>query len=117
MLCALFSERGKGFHQAALAARNGVLVKNAFFDRFIESADGLHHSFLRLGGVVRKEFARVGIGSAGGATDGAIAKAALLVLTIAFDLGLNVSQVFLQKFLFLLYDSGMLVPPQERYST
>jgi len=83
---ALFGQRCKGFHQAALAARNGVLVQHTFFDRFVEGADGLHHGLLGLGGVGAENFARGVIGSTGGATDVAVTQTTLFVLTIAFDL-------------------------------
>ena len=86
LLRALFGQRCKGFHQAALAARNGILVQHTFFGRFVQGADGEHHSLFGLGGVAGENFARGVIGSAGGATDIAVTQAALLVLTITFDL-------------------------------
>lgn len=92
LLRALFGQRCKGFHQAALAARDGVLVQHTLFSSLIQSADGLHDSLLGFGGVAGENFARGVIGSAGSATDIAVTQAALFVLTIAFDLRLNVSQ-------------------------
>lgn len=110
MLRALFGQRGKGFHQSALAARDGVLVQNSLFRRLVQNADRGHDRGFGFGRVFGNGFARGIIGSAGGAADVAVAQATLFVLTIAFDLGLNVSQVFLQKFRALLFTTG-------RYST
>ena len=86
LLRALFGQRCKGFHQAALAARDCVLVDHTFFSCLVQGADGLHHRLLGFRGLAGKDFARSVIGSAGGATDIAVTQAALLVLTIAFDL-------------------------------
>ena len=81
-------------------------MQNSLFCGLVQRTDGVHDRVFGFGRSCRKGFARGVIGSAGGATDVAVAQTTLLFLTIAFDLGLNVSQVFLRKFLALLYDSA-----------
>ena len=73
-------------HQAALAARGGVLVDHAFFRCLVQGTDRLHNLFtgFRLAGL--DSFARIVVSCASGAADGAVAQTALLVLTVAFDL-------------------------------
>lgn len=91
-LAALCGQGCKALHQAALATRDIILVNNALFGSLVQCADGVHDSVFGVGRAGDKGFARSIIGSAGGATDGAVTQAALFVLTIAFDLRLNVSQ-------------------------
>jgi hypothetical protein len=79
-------ERSKFLHQAALATGGIVFVNNAFFSSFIKRADGAQDRFLCLGGPFRECSASLVDGSASGAAYVAVVQAALLVLTISFDL-------------------------------
>ena len=87
-------------HNFELVWINGA-AQQALFGGFIQHADGLHHGFLR-GGGLRVESDAGGVdGGAGGPAEGAVANAFLFVLTIAFDLRLNVSQGFTPELQFL----------------
>lgn len=72
-------------HQAALAAGGVILVNNTLFGGLIEAADGLQDGgFIGFAGFEAN--ARIANCGTGGATESAVAQAALFVLTIALDL-------------------------------
>ena len=87
----LLCRSGQRLHQAALAARGIILVNNALFSGLIQAADGLDNgSLVGLAGF--DSGAGITNSGAGSATESAVTQTALLVLTIALDLRLDISQ-------------------------
>jgi hypothetical protein len=83
----------KRFHQAAFATCGIVFVDNTFLGGLIQAADRSQDGFFRglnLAGQDRD--ASIANCRASCTTHRAVKQAALFVLKIAFDLGLNVSQ-------------------------
>ena len=84
-------------------------MDHALFCGFVQHADGFQDSIFGFGIAFCKGGACGVYSGAGGTTECAVANAALLVLTIAFDLRLNVSQGRSSKnsFLTFLIDSAV----------
>ena len=78
-------------HEAALAARGVALMDGAFLRGTVERADRSHHGLFGISALCQRSVCTLD-GSPGGAAKVAIAQSALLVLTISFDLGLDVCQ-------------------------
>ena len=69
-------------------------MNDPFFSRFVEGADRLQNRGFGFRLIRFKSSSCLVDGSPSGATDIAITQAAVLVLTVSFDLRLNVSQGF-----------------------
>ena len=84
-------------------------MNHALFGSFIQHADGFQNSIFGFGIAFCKGGACGVYSGAGSTTECTIANAALFVLTIAFDLRLNVSQGRFSKnsFLTFLIDSAV----------
>jgi hypothetical protein len=91
----VLSQLRQVLHQAALAAGSIILVKNALFGSFVQSADcyanGFHRAFLLSTIDCNQGFRHHG---AGFATKHAVSDALLLILPVPFYLRLNISQFF-----------------------
>jgi hypothetical protein len=66
-------------------------VNNAFFSSLIQAADGFKHNGL-IGLASFNSGTRITDSCPGSAAEGTVSQATFFVLTIAFDLGLNVCQ-------------------------
>ena len=87
-------ERGEFLHEPALAPGGIVLVQDAFFRGFIQSADGLECRRARLVGVVGlgDGFPRRANSGASPSADGSVANALARVGAHTFNSGSGVSQ-------------------------
>src|SRR3972149_1627450 len=86
-------QRSKLFHEAALSAGGVVLVNYAFLRSFVEGADRLQGGSARLFKVLVDDFfAGIFYVCASAAAKNTVTLAALLVLLIALDSRLDISQ-------------------------
>jgi len=88
---------GEALHQAAFAAGCVVLMDHAFFGGFIQCADRLQNNIFCFGFIHFKSRAGSIYSSASRAAEIAIMYATLFILTVSFDLRLNVCQGFSPK--------------------
>jgi hypothetical protein len=98
-LCGLFFKRVEALHQAALAAGGIVFMDGAFFRSRIQGTDR-QQSRLAGGFLIAVLNGRTSFSyeSAGAANKETIANTSLLILPVALDLGLNISQLIPPKF-------------------